>query len=411
MNFNQILIRLGIDATAVPAGLAKTTAYVKGWGTSLAHDMKSGLFRMFAAGFVADKMIEGLSEIKGKILEIHRAQEDLGGGAITNFLQSMFNLSERMGISYEGLSTPLIKFKRTLDQAKLDPQGIQAQNLVRYGIITNVADLKTQDFVKSLGKLSDAYVKSGKNLKILQDMGIRMGGNFPAFQNIMSLGGKAIEDMNKDNFFTKMTPETIESFSQFYSGAKKVGQITAATFANAFSATVNSIGGQNIVDALYGVKELEDQSDEKIAESLQMEQKRVEINEKLRALLFEQSTLQSEIADRNKESVKSMADTARKALGLISPLQMASHTVTPLMRQALKIDTLEERATIASRRGDPLLAGRLQGEADQLRASNQNLRRADRNPMEGTEFKLEQIQQELAPISDMATFINKNSAP
>ncbi len=140
-----------------------------------------------------------------------------------------------------------------------------------------------------------------------------------------------------------------------------------------------------------------------------MEQQKVAINERLKTLLFEQSQLQSEIADQNKESVSAMADMARKALGIQSPLQLANHTVTPIMRQALKIDTLEEKAMVATRRGNTPLAERLQGEADQLRASNPNLRRADRNPMEKTEFKLNQIYEELQPISATADFVNKNS--
>lgn len=432
MNFEQIMIRLGVDGTAVKSGLAQVSAYAKGWGVGLVHDLKGSLLKTIGAAYVADKLIEGLGEIKNKILEIHRAQEDLGGQVSTNFIQGLFNMSERLGLSYEGLSRPLLKFKQTLDAAKLDPQGIEAQNLIRYGIITKAADLDTQSFVKSIGKLSDAYVKTGHNLKVFQDMNIRLGGQFPAFIQMMNMGSAAIERMDKSNPFTKLTPQTIEQFSAFYSGVKNLSQISYSTIANGLASVLShspltligrAIGqmagdphsSRNLTETVQRIKNIwsgipdeQEKQNEKLALTYEMEQRNADVAERLLQLKERQAELTADIADRDKLSVNEMEAKSRKILGIQSPVEML-HTVTPRMRTALKIRTLEEQSEVQWLKGNDAESQRLQSEADQIRKSNPWLKRADVDPMAKTNLQLEEIKLQMQPMMDAAKLITTDA--
>ena len=84
-------------------------------------------------------------------------------------------------------------------------------------------------------------------------------------------------------------------------------------------------------------------------------------------------------------------------------------TVTPRMRTALKIDTLEERSKIAFLKGDDAKSTRLQSEADQIRKSNPWLKRMDVDPMLKTNNELEIVNRQLEPVKRMAELVNNSN--
>src|SRR6185503_18705090 len=118
----------------------------------------------FLAGFALDKAMEFgnrvAEKVREKVLAIKRAQGELPGVS-TNFIQGVFNYLERVGLSFDAASKPLLKFKQLLDTAKMNPGGEEIRTLERYNIITGEADLKTQKYATSVAKLSEAYLKSG----------------------------------------------------------------------------------------------------------------------------------------------------------------------------------------------------------------------------------------------------------
>ena len=104
MNFEQILIRLGVDGTAVKTGLGRVSAYAKAWGVGLVNDLKGTFGRVFAVGAA----IEGLSRIREKMLEISAISRETG--ADTNFVQGMMQAADRLGISFDNAKMGLNRF-------------------------------------------------------------------------------------------------------------------------------------------------------------------------------------------------------------------------------------------------------------------------------------------------------------
>jgi hypothetical protein len=209
----EFLLRIGVNGDSLKKGLNGLGAYTKAWGTTLAEDFKSKIGRMFAAGFVLDKAMESLGEIRSRIKAIGRAQEELTG-ASSNFVQGLFNLSEKSGIEYEKLAKPLIEFKTKIDSAKAGNIEM-TEKLIRYHIIAKASDLQTQSFTKSLANLSKAYLESGKNLEIVNEI----AKDSPALLNILSQGPEKIEALNKGNWFTKITPRNLDMYKDIPNGA------------------------------------------------------------------------------------------------------------------------------------------------------------------------------------------------
>ena len=102
-----------------------------------------------------------------------------------------------------------------------------------------------------------------------------------------------------------------------------------------------------------------------------------------------------------------MAANARKLTGVKGPLEMM-HTVTPRMRTALRIDTLEQRAKVATLRGNDAESNRLQTEADAIRKANPWLKRSDVNPMAKTETELGNIKEALEPVTRAAELVTND---
>ena len=151
-------------------------------------------------------------------------------------------------------------------------------------------------------------------------------------------------------------------------------------------------------------KQIQAMADKEGVTAMEMKNK---IIEEQNQLLEKQADLSAVILDRDKLSVQEMASKARQLTGMKGPLENM-HTVTPRMRTALKVETLEERAKVAFLRGDDKGSARFQGEADQIRKSNTWLKRSDVNPMLKTESELSRVNLQLEPVKRMAELVTSS---
>src|SRR5690242_449407 len=113
MDFEQILIRLGLDAKALTAGLTRTTSFVKGWATGLVSDLQHHVIGRFAGLYIFEKMFEGIKE---KALFVQRTAKETGLN--TNMVQGLVNELGYAGEGFEGMNKPLGKFNELIGKAK-----------------------------------------------------------------------------------------------------------------------------------------------------------------------------------------------------------------------------------------------------------------------------------------------------
>lgn len=424
MNFEQIMIRLGVDGTAIKGGLAKVSATVKAWGTSMVAGFKSYMtdsVSSFMKGFVGAQAIEGaigyLGKIRDKIIEIRRISSLTGAG--TTFAQSLMSIASRTGVPIDRMISGISHFNKVLGAAKMgDTDALKT--LKDMGVITGTTSAKTLNFTSAIHNLGVSFDKLNDKQKQAYLLSQTFGKSYAAFQPVFEKGVGAVDEMSHYNPFTRIGPEAIRNYTTIWGTMKKISSGTMATIANAinlFSPIARMAGAFNKIKDLHdGKKSVEEQEKVNAAkyveaaadeEGISVAEMKVKVLEEQTALMERQAELSSEIADRDKESVAEMATRARKLTGVKGPLEMM-HTITPRMRTALRIETLEERAKVAFLRGDDKTSNNLQSEADQVRKANPWLKRSDVNPMSKTESELSRVNAQLEPVMRMAELINKN---
>lgn len=430
MNFEQIMIRLGVDGTAVKAGLGKVGAQVKAWGASMAEGFKeytNGIMKGFIGAEAVTKAIEYLDGIKDKILEIGRISNETG--ANTNFIQSLMEESEKAGVPFEALTGGIARFNKTLGAAKFGNTDA-VENLRDMGVITGDTSLKTLTFTGAMHNLAVSFDKLNDKQKQAYLLSQAFGKSAAAMAPIFENGAAGIDEMSRGNFFTKISSGTIGDFQTVFSSIKTASTAAMATVANYLDIPFKYTRkwAQGLGEISTGVlpftakwkqdfasmnAEQEGINEKKAIaamadkEGISVAEMKTKILNEQTDLMEKQADLSAEIADRDKESVTEMASRARKLTGIKGPLEMM-HTMTPRMRTALHIETLEERAKVAFLKGDDKGSSRLQSEADQVRKANPWLKRSDVNPMAKTEIQLAQVNAQLEPVKRMAELINKN---
>lgn len=424
MNFEQIIIRLGVDGTAVKAGLGKVSSLVKAWGTSISHGLKEYMgstMKGFLGAEVVEKAVEYLGEVKEKILEISRISEETG--ASTNFIQGLELDARKAGKTFQGMDMAIVRFNKLIGDAKFG-SAEAIKKLYDLGIITKSSEARTLTFAGGMKNLAISFDKLTDKQKQSALLFEAFGKGFAAMSPVFEQGAKHIDDLSKGNFFTKMSSGAIKDFQTLWSSLKTASTATMASVVNtldlpfAWIRTLSKGVGVLSNGVLPGTKRwkedmesLNKQQEEvneknEIAamaekDQISVEEERSKILELQNTLLERQKELSSEINDRNKESVSEMAQRARRLTGIKGPLEML-HTVTPRMRTALRIESLEESAKVAFLQGRDEKIKRLQSEADQIRAANPWLKRSDVNPMEKTESQLKSITIMLGPVNRLA---------
>ena len=419
MNFEQIIIRLGVDATAVKTGLGKAGAMVKAWGASLVQDFKGDALNIMK-GFVGaeaitsgmEKFREMMSSVSERILKIKKDASDTG--LSTNFIQELYRFSESSGVPFEALEKNLLHLNEQLGAAKSGSL-VAREKLMSFGLANKDTAWNTLNLHDALGKLRAMHVATADAAKNNYREEELLGRGYKNLIPLLSQTEESFNDMDGASFFSKINEKTINTWTGMFGAKVQATDIARSTFANSFSyALVNGIGislGTNAKLATSGVlkyfelkgsilnqKEAEAEAD---AQDITNLEKKNELAQKRIELEGELKDLTNEKIDRDKMSVDEMDAKFRQITGQKSKLEMF-HTVTPIMRQAHNIKTLEERAKIQMLRGDESGANQLQSEADQIRASNNLLKATDRNPMEKTELKLQEVKLLLEPCARAA---------
>lgn len=425
MNFNQILIRLGVDSTAIRGGLTRAGAMVKAWGAGLTEEISTKLLKTFAVGYLFEKGLESLHEIKDEILEIKRLSEETGTS--TNFIQSLMVEAKASGTSMEALTMPLVRFNQLVGMAKTGHEEAVIK-LKDMGVITDANSAKTLDYQKAIHNLSVSYDKLGDKQK--RDFLLQEAFGKSAFRMapIFEKGTKYIDNMNSGNFFTKINSGSINDFSTAWTAMKQFSLGATATIVNTLDAPLKYVRNYAQAVGAFSAGEKDPKKilhimrdgmvlQEKAAadaalanmaekDGITVQEEKAKIIDEQNQLLERQAELQADINDRDKASVSEMAAMFNKDTGRKSLLERF-HTITPRMRIAHNIQTLEERAQIAYMRGNDKQHDSLLSEADQLRKSNTWLKYEDKNPTKKMEEQLSVISTNVAIVSEKAALIRE----
>jgi len=464
MNFEQIMIKLGVDGSAVKVGLGSVTQTVKAWIPTirqqigsifsggagglanafkkpfaamkaqmslLAHDLRGSMGRMLGGYIAFEGIKRGLESIKEQIIEVNRISEETG--ASTNFVQSMMLQANIAGVSLESLMSPIVKFNQLIGKAKMGDVSALAK-LDEIGVAHNRGEANALGYEEAMKKLKVAFDHAGDSAKKDAILFDAFGRSSFRMAGIFRQSSADFNKMFEGNFFTKISSSSIDTMMDLQRGVKTVGQVAMSVGANVLNAVLwpwkkasQEIGilstGQ--IPTWKKISEIDKESirdNEKKAAAAAMEnqaakdgvtveEEKAKILNSQNDLLEKQAELTSEIADRDKMSVNDMASKAQKAMGVITPMQMMEkmHTVTPRMRIAANIKTLEEQAQVAWLEGNDKASAKFQSEADRIRKSNPWMMRKDVNPMSKTELELGRVNMQLEPVKRMAEMVTNTT--
>ncbi len=401
MDFEQILIRLGLDAKALTSGLTRTTSFVKGWATGLMSDLQHHVLGRFAGLYVFEKIFEGIKE---KSLFIQRTAKETG--LSTNMIQGMANELGYVGEGFEGITKPLGKFNELIGKAKLGSAEARTK-LIDLGIVSKGEEINSLNLSKALGaakvqfdKIGDASIRAAR----MEEM---FGKSWERLMPILELSKKQFADLDRGNFFTKLSPATLETFAELVKGSKAAGNAIVSTVGN-FATLLNPIAM-----VVRASKELSSEHHKSltwmekqkyvllgIVPDLMKEselaknnaQETTEAAIKRKELTEEVLKLENAIGDRTKLTVHELAARGRAILGDRRPRGLERiHAITPVMASAMRIQGLEDAAQEATARGQFDRATQLQSKADQLRGTNFALKSTERDPTLELRNKLEII--------------------
>lgn len=404
---------------SLKGAFTRTSAFASGWGTSLMHELKGKLGGLLAAGFA----VEQLNELKNEIIEIKRLSEETGTN--TNFIQSLMVESKISGTSIEALTMPLIHFNKTIGDAKQGLPG--AVNLLHdMGIIMKGSEVGALNLTTGMMKLKEQFDKLGDAQKQDALLNDAFGKSAFRMSPIFRQTARDFEAMFEGNFFTKMSTSAIDTVGDLQTGFKMVGQTAMSVGVNSLNAILTpykklsqAIGilASGQIPTLAKLRAIDQQSIEdgekkarqafmqNLAEKdgITVQEEKTKILNDQNELLERQAELTSEINDQNKPTLQAMADHARKLLGIRKP---QNYTVSKEDREALRIDTLDERAKNAYERGDTKTGRSLTNEANQARAGlGDSFGRKDKFPMAKTEVELARVNAQLEPVKRMADLI------
>jgi hypothetical protein len=413
--FDQILIRMGVDARGVVVGLNSVTSQVKSWGMTLAEEIKGKVGGFFAAGAV----IEGFSKVREEVQEISRLSEELG--VSTNFIQSLQLKSQQMGMSLESISRPFVFFNRQIGEAK---RGIPSviESLHDMGVISNQNQISTLTYAQAMSNLKVQFDKIGDAAKQDALLNEAFGRSSYQMAFIFRQTQAEFDKMNEGNFFTKFSPAAVTTIQRNWSGVKAVIYGIGATFSNVYGYAEkgtdifanwlkqpllqNPLKGfqaaKAVTDEQFKQIDNQNQMAQKAQDDIQVEQEKADLLSKQSDLLERQLELTSEISDRGKSSVEDMAEDYRRKLGLPKP---RLYGVTPREATAYEIKNLEDRSSIAFEQGNDALYKSLQSEALRIRQANPWLKLSDRDPFMRTNIELQAINQQLGPVKEAANLI------
>jgi hypothetical protein len=420
MDFEQILIRLGVDAKAAMMGMTSFKSWAKGWATDFASTLKHHLLGTVGAGaalFGIERLFESFKE---RALFVQRMAKETG--LTTNMVQGMANELGYVGESFESISKPLGKFAVLIGQAK---EGIPAarQKLIEWGIATKSENWNNLTLTSGIVKLAQEFDRLGTHeakAALLQSV---FGKQWQSMMPIFEQGARAVEKMNEASGF-KFTPETLRTFQDLFTGEQSLFKVITAKLANnilgggglgVFSRlvknaykSVTDMGGEFGPLHMGGIERLNYilhgtlTEEQKHNETLRDKKELLEQNLKIQQLANEAANLQNSIDDRRKLTVGELANRARELMGRGAPIGLESiYSVTPAMAAARQIETLEGRAKAALAMGNKGQSDALYNQSDQLRLRSGFLKSTEQDPAAIARQHLDALKSQLLLMQGM----------
>jgi hypothetical protein len=401
MDFEQILIRLGVDAKAAMMGMTSFKSWAKGWATDFASTLKHHLGGTLGAGAALFGLERLFDSFKERALMVSRLSRETG--LSTNAVQGIQSALKASGESAEEAAKPLGKFVALVGQAKMGMTDAR-EKLVTWGLATKAENWNTLNTAKALQRLGEQFDKLGDHesrAALLQQI---FGKSWQQMTPLLEQGAAAMEKLDKGNFFTKLTPGAIGGFSEGWSGLRRIGQGLYSGLGNIIGTAIGiparlseEIGRSTVEKQLHGNTVIEKTKDalstaryiwfginkesDKHNESLEKQGKLLSENLKIQQLQNEAANLQNQIGDRHRFTVGQLADRARELMGNKQALGLAGvYTVTGPMAQAVRIQTLESRAEQAAAYGQTGTSERLYSTADKLRLQSGFLKSTEQDP-------------------------------
>lgn len=400
MDFEQILIRLGLDAKALTSGLTRTTSWVKGWATGLMSDLQHHVLGRFAGLYVFERVFEGIKE---KALFVQRTAKETG--LSTNMIQGMANELGYVGESFEGVSKPLGKFNVLLGQAKSGSMEARSK-LVEWGIATRNENWGALNLAKGLDSVSKQFDALGNHEQKAALLFSVFGKGYQQMFPIFELGRKRVAELDKGNFFTKLSPQSLETFQTLFKTGKMGGSMALSFAGNladlSLTPLINGLSavqkGAEFVAAGFGSIHKGAQMKDMLDNADKLKEKEHETNEefvdrlKLQEEINNARKLENEIEDRGKLTVHQLAARGRAILGDRSPRGLERiQAITPAMANAMQVENMELAGEEANARGQFANATGLRSRADQLRGTNFALKSTERDPTLDVRNRLEAI--------------------
>ena len=426
MTHEQIMIKLGVDASAVKSGLGKVGSSVRAWGTSLVGELKGTLGNILAGAFV----IEGLNKIKENILEISRVSMETG--ANTNFVQNMMHKMEEAGVSFEEAAGSIARFNKTIGAAKSGDVGA-IQKMMDLGVITEKTNIKTLTFSNAIHNLAIRFDSLNDKQKQSYLLSQALGKSYTAMIPVFEEGAAEVEKMNSGNFFTTISEQNIQQLMENYRIMKKEGDVSMSILANIagflntilgaqyrLMGTLSALGeddsqearNQDLKFVLDGKEKLVEQSilqNEADKEGISLAEMKLKLLKDQHGAQYEALKLQGEIDDQSKDSIERMASQARRIMHQKSPMERL-HAITPAAELALQVSNLEEQAMIRQQYKDESGANKLRSEASRIRQAPQNqwafkFQDQFKNDMTRTIYQLEIVNRHLEVIAPVMNAI------
>ena len=228
---NDVTIRMGLDKSAVEAGLRGVSANVNAFG----QEMLSSFKGMFAIGAV----IASLKELGDSMVALKREAQDQGTDV--GFLQTLQKLAVRFGSTAEDANTALSKLNIKIGEA--EQKGSSAANMFEnlgislYGkngelrstqeIFLDIAEpyKKTEGSATRTALANDIFSRSGLRINNILEQG---ADGLKKFNAEMEKSGKVVSTENVDNI--------AEAWLNLKQSAAGVGNVIASVVGQTYGA-------------------------------------------------------------------------------------------------------------------------------------------------------------------------------
>lgn len=228
----EIIVRLGLDATRLEEGYRKTGEGMKDW----AKDTAKEILGIFGGIFAVEKFAESIKDVADWGKQIKLTAEE--AGVTTDFIQGLESAAHKLGISSESAGNSLAILARKVGEAREAGQGSEAHKLFdKWGIDI---EGKSQE---------EVFYSIANSLKQIQDPAMRdamafdlMGKGAKEMAVGMSAGADALRGMI--DVSSKLSEGEIERLHQIDSKLEELGRKWHVLWGGIVSSVMDSPAGR-----------------------------------------------------------------------------------------------------------------------------------------------------------------------